>query len=91
VAVGPVYPTRSKPDPDPVVGLALVREAARTAGPLPVVAIGGITRARAAAVLEAGAWGLAVIGDLLDAADPGAVAGEFAALLGAAPGYDPRP
>ncbi len=79
VAVGPVFPTRSKPDPDPVVGLELVRVARRrTAKPL--VAIGGIDAGNLGAVLAAGADTVAVLsaacGD-----DPGA---SCRALLAAA-------
>ena len=60
VAVGPVFPTRSKAAPDPVVGLTLVREARRlTAKPL--VAIGGIDEDNLAAVLAAGADSVAVL------------------------------
>jgi thiamine-phosphate pyrophosphorylase len=60
VAVGPVFATRSKPDPDPVVGLDLVR-AARVRTPKPVVAIGGIGEHNLAAVLDAGADAVAVL------------------------------
>jgi len=64
VALGPIFETGSKEKPDPVVGLERLREWRRlTEGPL--VAIGGITRATAAEVLEAGADAVAVIGDLL--------------------------
>ena len=80
VAVGPVFPTSTKENPDPVVGLELVRRARAETG-LPVVAIGGITRPRAAQVVEAGADGLAVIGDLLEAADLDAALAEYAARL----------
>jgi len=80
VAVGPVYPTTTKRNPDPVVGLELVRTA-RATSPIPVVAIGGIDRERASAVVEAGAHGLAVIGDLLGAPDLDAALAEYAALL----------
>ena len=68
VAIGPVFPTRSKDDPDPVVGLEMVRRA-RAATSRPLVAIGGITRQNARDVVEAGADGVAVISDLLDAPD----------------------
>jgi thiamine-phosphate pyrophosphorylase len=60
VAYGPVFPTASKANPDPVVGVAglrLAHRAARAAG-VPLVAIGGITLARAheiAALADAGA------------------------------------
>jgi thiamine-phosphate pyrophosphorylase len=65
VAFGPVFTTGSKAQPDPVVGLDSVRQAARRAGALPVVAIGGITLARAGEVFESGAASVAVISDLL--------------------------
>jgi thiamine-phosphate pyrophosphorylase len=61
VAVGPVFATASKDDPDPVVGLDFVARARRlTAKPL--VAIGGIDERNAAGVLAAGADTVAVIG-----------------------------
>jgi len=61
VAVGPVFATTGKADPDPVVGLPSVQRArARTAKPL--VAIGGIDAGNAAAVLAAGADAVAVLG-----------------------------
>lgn len=63
VAVGPVFATRSKSDPDPVVGLDLVRRARRRTDK-PLVAIGGITAERIEEVLAAGADGAVVLGDL---------------------------
>ena len=63
LAFGPIFPTGSKQNPDPVVGLDALREVrALTAKPL--VAIGGITRSNARGVLDAGADSVAVIGDL---------------------------
>lgn len=66
VAFGPIFATASKQNPDPIVGLAQLPElAARAhAAGRPLVAIGGITRARALDVLAAGADSLAVIADL---------------------------
>lgn len=64
LAVGPVFGTTSKANPDPVVGLEGVRRA-RALTRKPLVAIGGITRANAASVIEAGADSVAVISDLL--------------------------
>lgn len=61
VAVGPVFETRSKREPDPVVGLDLVRRARRLTRK-PLVAIGGIDAGRAPAVLAAGADTVAVLG-----------------------------
>ena len=78
VAIGPVYSTSSKEKPDPVVGLEGVRRA-RQLTRKPLVAIGGITRANAAPVIEAGADSVAVISDLLR--DPRKSAEEFFRIL----------
>ncbi len=64
LAIGPVFATSTKENPDPVVGLEGVRRA-RQLTRKPLVAIGGITRANAASVIEAGAHSVAVISDLL--------------------------
>jgi thiamine-phosphate pyrophosphorylase len=64
LALGPIFGTISKENPDPVVGLDELRRL-RPLTPLPLVAIGGITRANARSVLAAGADAVAVIGDLL--------------------------
>ena len=63
LAIGPIFATGSKQNADPVVGLTELR-ALRPLTQKPLVAIGGITRATAQSVLEAGADSLAVIGDL---------------------------
>jgi thiamine-phosphate pyrophosphorylase len=65
LAVGPVFLTASKANPDPVIGLEGVR-AARQQTRLPLVAIGGITRYNCRQVREAGADAVAVISDLLE-------------------------
>jgi len=70
--VGAVYETISKPGARPA-GVSLVRDVA-AATDLPVVAVGGITPERIAEVIEAGARGVAVIGAILDADDPGRAA-----------------
>lgn len=64
LALGPVFPTASKDQPDPVLGLEGLRRLRPVTGK-PLVAIGGITRATALAALEAGADSLAVISDLV--------------------------
>ncbi len=79
LAVGPVFATSSKANPDPVVGLEGVRRA-RQLTRKPLVAIGGITRANARSVIEAGADSVAVISDLLR--EPGKSAEEFLRVLG---------
>ena len=70
LAVGPVFGTSTKDTGYSAVGLGLVSTAARLAGAIPVVAIGGITLETATSVLEAGATSVAVIGDLLTKGDP---------------------
>jgi thiamine-phosphate pyrophosphorylase len=79
LAIGPVFATGSKANPDPLVGLAGVRRARELTGK-PLVAIGGVTRANARSVIEAGADSVAVISDLLR--DPRKSAEEFLRLLG---------
>jgi thiamine-phosphate pyrophosphorylase len=79
LAIGPVFATSSKADPDPVVGLMGVRRA-RELTRKPLVAIGGITRANARSVIESGADAVAVISDLLK--DPRKSAEEFLRVLG---------
>jgi thiamine-phosphate pyrophosphorylase len=83
VALGPVFATRTKARPDPVVGTEMVREA-RQMSDRPLVAIGGIEPDNAAEVVRAGADGLAVISALLLATDLGAAVRAFAAALGGA-------
>jgi thiamine-phosphate pyrophosphorylase len=72
-SIGAVYPTRTKQISAPPIGIEGVRRLRELAGPAPVlVAVGGITPARAAAVLDAGATVLAVAGALFRQADPAA-------------------
>jgi len=63
-AIGPIFGTASKQNPDPVVGLDELRRC-RARCVRPLVAIGGITRETARAVFAAGADAVAVIGDLI--------------------------
>jgi thiamine-phosphate pyrophosphorylase len=70
IAIGPVFGTATKDTGYVPVGLEQVAKAARIAGTLPVVAIGGITLETAAQVIAAGASGVAVIGDLLAGDNP---------------------
>jgi thiamine-phosphate pyrophosphorylase len=73
IAVGPVFPTGSKANPDPVVGVDFVRRV-RALTSKPIVAIGGITLERAPEVIAAGADSVAVISGILQASDPAAQA-----------------
>jgi thiamine-phosphate pyrophosphorylase len=84
VAIGPVFPTSTKPTGLDPVGLDGVRAAAdvtRARG-LPLVAIGGITLDRAAGVLRAGAASVAVISDLLSTGEPEARVRAYVLRLG---------
>jgi len=66
LALGPIFGTASKENPDPDVGIEGLRRL-RTIADRPLVAIGGITRANALQVIEAGADSVAVIGDVFPA------------------------
>jgi thiamine-phosphate pyrophosphorylase len=83
LAIGPVFATASKDTGYDAVGLDMVRQAARLAAArgVPLVAIGGITLARAASVVEAGAASVAVIGDLLTDTDPARRVRQFLSRL----------
>jgi len=79
IAIGPVFETASKANPDPVLGLAGVARA-RELTPKPLVAIGGIRRQNSRAVIEAGADSVAVISDLVR--QPAKSFEEFLRILG---------
>ena len=66
IAIGPVFQTATKTDPDPVVGLEGVSAAKEAVGDIPLVAIGGISLANFRDVLAAGADSVAVIGAVLE-------------------------
>jgi thiamine-phosphate pyrophosphorylase len=78
IAVGPVFGTQTKDTGYHAVGLELVSAAAKAAGSIPIVAIGGITQENARSVIDAGASAVAVISDLLTGGDP---RGRIAAYL----------
>jgi len=80
IAVGPVFATGSKENPDPVVGVGFVRETRAMTG-RPIVAIGGITLERAAEVIDAGADSVAIISDILSAENVGKRARQYVDLL----------
>ncbi|HXG82879.1 MAG TPA: thiamine phosphate synthase [Pyrinomonadaceae bacterium] len=69
IAAGPVFPTRTKENPESVVGLETIKNIRKEIGVFPLVAIGGITSANFFDVLKLGADSVAVIGDLLSAPD----------------------
>jgi len=69
---GPAFETASKPGYGPEIGRRGLAEIARAAR-VPIVAIGGLTANRAAEVLASGPFGIAVMGGVMRAADPGRV------------------
>lgn len=83
VGFGPVFPTGSKANPQPVRGLRGLEAACRAVA-IPVIAIAGITPERVRSVLEAGAHGVAVMTAVSTAADPEAATRAFRAALDAA-------
>ena len=66
LAIGPIFPTLSKENPDPVVGLEGLRRVRELTGDIPLVAIGGIRLENIEDVLKAGADSVAVINLLLN-------------------------
>ena len=81
IGFGPVYATATKVDADPVQGIDGLAEAVRRAGGVPVVAIGGITPARAGAVAAAGATAACCISAVNDSANPAVAGARIAAAF----------
>ena len=78
--LSPIFLTRSKPGYGPAIGLdALAAAAVLASGP--IVALGGIDEGNIAACLAAGARGIAVMGEIMRAADPEAATRRLLALL----------
>ena len=78
--LSPIFLTASKPGYGPAVGPAALAEAARLA-PGPIVALGGIDAGNIAACLAAGAGGIAVMGEVMRAADPEAAVRQLLAAF----------
>ncbi len=81
IGFGPVFPTRSKLNPDPVVGVDGLAAVCRAVS-IPVVAIGGIGLDRVAEVAAAGAAAVAVISAITGASDPAAAGWKVNAAFG---------
>jgi thiamine-phosphate pyrophosphorylase len=79
LALGPIFATNSKLNPDPVVGLEQLRIAKSIVGQLPLVAIGGIDETSLPEVLSAGADSVAMISQILSA--PNCIAQNLKKLL----------
>ena len=82
IAVGSMFPTRTKPDFQ-LVGPELIRTI-RPETKAPLVGIGGVTRENVAEVIRAGADGVAVISAVCGAPDPAAATREFLVAIRAA-------
>lgn len=65
LAIGPVFATRTKENPDTTVGIEGLKKVRKAIGDFPLVAIGGINSANFLEVLGAGADSVAIIRDLL--------------------------
>jgi thiamine-phosphate pyrophosphorylase len=79
--LSPIFLTQSKPGYGPAVGLDALAEAARLS-PGPVVALGGIDAGNITVCLAAGARGIAVMGEIMRAADPADATSRLLAALG---------
>jgi thiamine-phosphate pyrophosphorylase len=82
IGASPIFSTPTKPDAPPPLGIEGLREMTR-AVKIPVVAIGGISAQNAAAMMEAGAAGVAVVSAIVSAVDPETAAGTLRAALDA--------
>jgi thiamine-phosphate pyrophosphorylase len=85
---GPAFETVSKPGYGPEIGRKGLAEIARAA-PVPVLAIGGLNATRAAEVLAAGPAGIAVMGSVMRAVDPGREVSALLTIIASA--HHPRP
>jgi thiamine-phosphate pyrophosphorylase len=79
IAIGPIFPTSTKQNPDPPIGLPGLSQVRQVVGEIPLVAIGGITAERASEVLAAGADSVAIVRGLLS--DPNKIAAQTKNLL----------
>ncbi len=84
LAIGPIFQTSSKENPDPVVGLEGLRRVRQIVGQIPLVAIGGVRPENVSEILRAGADSVAVI-SLLLSGDPSEIEGRTRAILAGLP------
>ena len=82
VGASPIFATPTKPDAPPPMGIRGLQELARVCT-LPIVAIGGLNASNAAAVLRAGATGLAVVSAIVSADDVELAARELKQIISA--------
>ena len=77
VAIGSVFPTSTKQNPEAIIGTAMVSEVSSVVGDKPLIAIGGIGAANVGDVIRAGADAVAVASAVVAADDPRAAAREL--------------
>jgi len=82
VTISPVAPTPTKPGYGPALGVDGVRAAVAAAGATSVFALGGVTASNARSFLDAGAFGVAVMGAVLRAEDPAGAVRELLEAIG---------
>ena len=80
IGIGPVYPTPTKKDPDPAIGLRGMREMLALAT-VPAVVLGSIDHDNTAEVLASGASNICAVRPVMSAVDPGAAIDRFLAIL----------
>lgn len=80
IGIGPVFPTQSKKNPEPVIGLESLPAVAHNRS-CSAVAIGGITPNNAASVMRCGVDGVAVISAICAEHDPAAATRRLAAVV----------
>jgi len=79
LAIGPVFSTKTKENPENTVGIEGVKNVREAVGDFPIVAIGGITSENYHEVLQSGANSVAVISDLLS--DPNKISEKLRAFF----------
>jgi len=84
IILGPIYETPSKQSFGPPLGIHTLEQACRLVR-IPIVGIGGVTKARVSEMLDAGAFGVAVIRAILGAADVESATREFLDAMTPAP------
>jgi thiamine-phosphate pyrophosphorylase len=65
IAIGPIFATATKQNPDPIIGLDALKAMKEAVGHLPVVAIGGINETNMSSVFDAGSNSVAMIGAIV--------------------------
>lgn len=83
IGTGPVYPTATKKDAEPVKGTALIEDIRSALPSFPIVGIGGVTAENCSAVIAAGADGVAVISAIASADQPAEAVKKFLTAIDA--------